>query len=243
MAGKYMKGALVSFTQSFIGAVPNVIIFQFNPETITHTWSAASGGAPSDPVAGRNPQASKGIPGETFGFTLAMDANDMIADGNVVSATLAGISGVYTRLAALEMLQYPLNGSGPSLTGSVSASISASGVNVSASLGLSSSQQTVPRLEVPTVLFIWGPQRIVPVRLTGLTINEKIYDANLNPTHAEAQVTLRVLTPDELIAVSEPMKSVANIAYSYTIALRQVQALANLGDSAASIIGMLPTPF
>jgi hypothetical protein len=33
---------------------------------------------------------------------------------------------------------------------------------------------------------------------------------------------------------------VATIAYSYTLALRQELAVANLGDSADSIIGMIP---
>jgi hypothetical protein len=56
-------------------------------------------------------------------------------------------------------------------------------------------------------------------------------------------VTLRVLTPDELLAVSAPMADIAKIAYVYTQGLRQVQAMANLGDAAASIVGMLPTPF
>ena len=36
---------------------------------------------------------------------------------------------------------------------------------------------------------------------------------------------------------------VAKVAYVYSQGLRQVQALANLGDAAASIIGMLPNPF
>jgi hypothetical protein len=92
-------------------------------------------------------------------------------------------------------------------------------------------------------LFVWGPQRIVPVRITQLSITEKLYDGLLNPVHAEAQIALRVLTPDELAAVQGPMRDVANIAYVYTQGLRQVQATANLADAAASIIGMLPTPF
>ena len=51
---------------------------------------------------------------------------------------------------------------------------------------------------MPVTLFIWGAGRIVPVRVTGLTITEKLYDSALNPIHAEAQLTLRVLTPAEL---------------------------------------------
>jgi hypothetical protein len=140
------------------------------------------------------------------------------------------------------MLQYPMSTAGSGLLGSISASIGAA-PQIATAAPTSAKTETVPRLEMPTVLFVWGPQRIVPVRLTGLAITERLYDRLLNPTHAEAQVTLRVLTPDELLAVSAPMADIAKVAYVYTQGLRQVQALVNLGDAAASIVGMLPTPF
>jgi hypothetical protein len=105
MAGKFFKGAFVSFMPTFVGSLPNVVVFQFNPETITHTWSAAA----VEPGAKADPLAVRGVPGEQFSFNLAVDAGDMIADGaaNPVAAGLATVSGVYTRLAALEMLLYP----------------------------------------------------------------------------------------------------------------------------------------
>jgi hypothetical protein len=237
-----IRGALISFTTSFIGLMPNVVVFQYNPETITHTWTDAPAAGTTDKDSKPNPLAVKGVPGEQFSFTLAVDSNDDIANGatNPIAAALAQVGGVYPRLAALEMLQYPTGSSGRGLIGGVSASISSSGLGLSAS---SSSSQTVPQSQVPTVLFIWGPQRIVPVRVTALTITERLYDSLLNPSHAEAQITLRVLTPDEIVSIDGPMQQLANIAYVYSQGLRQVQAAANLGDAVASIIGMLPTPF
>ena len=83
------------------------------------------------------------MPGESFSFKLFLDANEMIANGaaNPVAAALATASGVYTRLAALEMLQYPsAASSGASLVGTVSASISIGGS--SASLSASASVQS-----------------------------------------------------------------------------------------------------
>lgn len=49
MAGKFIKGALVEFMETFLLPLPNVIIFQFNPETMTHTWTQpqAAGGSGS----------------------------------------------------------------------------------------------------------------------------------------------------------------------------------------------------
>jgi hypothetical protein len=91
------------------------------------------------------------------------------------------------------------------------------------------------------VLFVWGPGRILPVRVTGLTITEKLYDSLLlNPTHAEAQISLKVLTPEELAFVSGPLGGLANAAYTFSQGLRQALALANLANAAESVIGMLP---
>src|SRR5258708_29636877 len=101
MPGKFMKGALVEFMETFLIPLPNVVIFQYNPETIRHSWTqpAAAGGT----GAGANPLAVKGLPGESFSFTISMDATDQLAEGNPIAL----VSGVYSRLAALEMLLYP----------------------------------------------------------------------------------------------------------------------------------------
>lgn len=234
MAGKYLRGALIEFTETFPLPIPNVIIFQYNPETMTHGWTPATTN-PGTPGAASNPLAITGQPQETFSFTLAMDATDMIADGDAVETALATASGVYTRLAALEMLLFPTAPPGGGLIGSVTAALGLTG-------GSSSNPtQQVPAAQLPTVLFVWGPGRIVPVRVTALSITEKLYDAVLlNPTHVEAQVTLRVLTQQELKYVDGPLGSLANTAYGYSQGLRQALALANLANAAESIIGMLP---
>jgi len=237
MSGFVLKGALVEFMPTFLVPLPNVTVFQYNPETMVHTWTQPEPSGGSGVTTG-NPLAVKGNPGETFSFTLAMDAGDDIADGNAVVAGLAEASGIYTRLAALEMLLYPTGSTSGGLLGSVSAA-------AGALTGGSSSgpTRTVPESTMPVVLFIWGIGRIVPVRLTDLTITEKIYDAALNPTHAEAQISLRVLTPAELVAArsdDDVLANLATIAYTYTFTLRQTLAAANLANAASSVIGMIP---
>jgi hypothetical protein len=227
---------------TFVGSLPNVVVFQYNPESITHTWTAAQATAPKP---GGDPMAVDHVPGETFSFKLSVDALDSIADGdsNPIAAGLATATGVYTRLAALEMLQYPADAfAGSGLVGTVSASIGP--LSASLSVGGGAAPKTkVPRAEVPTVLFIWGPQRIVPVRVSSLSITEMLYDTLLNPTHADVSITLTMLTPEDLAASTGELKEIAKGAYLYSQGLRQVQALANLGDAAASILGMLPSPF
>jgi hypothetical protein len=225
MGSNFIRGALIEFMPTFLIPLPNVIVFQFNPETIRHSWTQAVAATGT----GSNPLAVRGMPGEAFSFNLVMDANDGIAEGNPIAIA----TGIYSRLAALEMLLYPTGagslGGASALVGSVTGG------------GGASASASVPASQVPTTLFIWGPGRIVPVRVTGLTITEKLYDGLLNPTHAEAQIELKVLTPDELAVVTGPLAEVAKAAYAYSQGLRQVLALANLANAAESIIGMIPT--
>jgi hypothetical protein len=215
MAGTFIRGAFISFIPKFFAPIPNIIIFQYNPETMTHAWTQPA--AEEGERLQANPLAVKGDPGESFSFTLAMDANDMIADGSPVAVGLATASGIYTRLAALEMLQFPVD-------------------DPTAVAG----ESTVPALQAPTVLFVWGPGRIVPVRVTQLSITEKLYDPLLNPTHADATITVRVVTADELTHLAGPLKEVATTAYKYMKTLRQGLAAANLANATEGAIGMLP---
>ena len=240
-----LKGALVEFMPTFLVPLPNVIVFQYNPESLTHTWTQPEA-APAKPgQTTNNPMAVKGMPGESFSFTIAVDANDEIADGSAPTAAIAKVSGVYSRLAALEMLLYPTTGGTGGLLGAVSAAAT-TGLTVSASglAGRGSGPSTpVPQSTMPVVLFAWGPGRIVPVRVTGLTITEKLSNGTLSPTHAEAQLSLRVLTPAELSAAKTDdhvLGTLATVAYDSTLTLRQGLAVANLANAAESIIGMLP---
>jgi hypothetical protein len=238
MAGKFLRGAFVQFMETFLLPLPNVIVFQFNPETIAHNWTPAQVTAADD----ENPLAVSGPPGESFDFTLAMDALDMIADGSPVAEGLANVSGIYTRLAALEMLLHPTGAGGGSLLGSVSISAGAGGLSLGGALGGAAGvERQIPAAQLPTVLFVWGPGRIVPVKVNSLNITETLYHpVLLHPIHAEARIGLQVLTPRELQHVSGPLAEVARVAYTYSKTLREGLAIANLANSAESIIGMLP---
>jgi hypothetical protein len=242
MSEKFLKGALIEFKPLFGPPVPNVILFQFNPETMTHTWTqpepTGGEGVPTSGGARTNALAVQGLPGESFTFSIAMDARETIADGGPMGPA-AETSGVYTRLAALEMLQYPVPAPDRGLVGSVTASGTA-GASIGGALGGGQARRRVPQNQLPTVLFVWGPGRIVPVRVTALSITEQLYDGLLNPTSATANLTLRVLTPNELEWVTGPLKDIANGAYDYSQALRKVLAVANLGNARDSITGMLP---
>lgn len=212
-----MKGALVEFASSFSMAVPNVVVFQFNPETLRHTWSQP----PAD-TSGANPLAVKGAPGEAFSFTLSMDATDELVGPGFPPLGLA------SRIAALEKLMFPVSASSTDTLGGVA--------------NAGGQQRSVPASQLPTVLFVWGPGRILPVRIASLTITEKIFDDLLYPTHADAALELRVLTPTELDAVTGPLADLARAAYDAAQSQRSILALANLGDAARQVIALIPSP-
>jgi hypothetical protein len=225
----YMRGAFIEFVDTGLIPIPNVIVFQFNPETMTHTWTQSESANVT-----ANPLAVKGAPGEQFSFSLAVDALDSIADGGV-SGGLAEISGVATRLAALEMLLFPTGSTKSGLIGTVTGAIGGL-------LGGGGGEppRDVPKSVIPTVLFVWGPGRIVPVRVVSLTVTEKLYDKLLIPTHAEAAIGLRVLTAEELKADNDLLAPLAKAAVVYSNGLREVLSIANLVNTADGIVGMVP---
>jgi hypothetical protein len=240
MPGKYFRGAFIEFTSAFLVPIPNIILFQYNPETLTHTWSPAAPAEPS-PAQGpgaSNPLAVTGNPGEEFSFTLSLDASDTVADGSAPASALASLSGIYPTLAALEMLLFPSTSGGGSAL-ALAASIGGSVLGGGASAGVS---RSVPVSVVPTVLFVWGPGRILPVRVTTLRVTEKLYDPTLLvPTYAEAEIGLKVLTQNEIDALDDGLvKDLVQTAYDAMSTLRQVLALANIVNSADALAGMLP---
>lgn len=222
------KGALAAYASAAAGTKPVVTAFQFNPEKMVHTWSQEQpAGKPG--VEGGNPMAVPGFPGETFQFTILLDADDDVLSTQPPVAEAAQDHGVSGRLAALELLLYPAAiAQNPGLLGTMSSP---------------SPTWTVPNSTVPMVLFVWGPKRVVPVRVTSLTITETLYDAQLNPVHAQADIALRVLTPAELFAArpdaGTPAET-AQTAYVQTLQHRRQWAQTDAANAPSSIIGMLP---
>ena len=99
----------------------------------------------------------------------------------------------------------------------------------------------MPARSLAAVFFIWGPGRVDPVRVTALTITEKLYDSLLlMPVQVEAHIELKVLSAPELQFLSGGLGTLASAAASYMSSLRQRLALANLANSTESIAGMLP---
>jgi hypothetical protein len=228
-----LKGALVEFSERFIGPVPNVIVFQYNPESLTRSLEVW------DPSARDGAEATPGVPPaaaataqpadppETFSLALELDATDELETGDPVAV----LTGVADRLAALEMLLYP---EGDSLLDDLVGA-------VSSALGGGADAEPVPRGRVPVVLFVWGPGRIVPVRVTRFQVEEQAFLPTLYPIRAKATVGLKVLTPADFPAEGRTFaEDLAVVSFQFTRTQKRGLAAANLANSVDSILGMLP---
>jgi hypothetical protein len=240
---KLLKGALIQFSAPMLVPIPNIIIFQYNPETLSRTltpWKEPEADEEGKLTLGQRQydQLSQPYdPDENFSVTLDLDAADALEEPD--THPVAVLTGVADRVAALEMLCYPPKDSGGLLNISVEVSLGSGGA--SASLGGSALADIVPRLTVPVVLFFWGPGRIVPVRITSLAVEEQAFSPVLYPLRAKVTVGMKVLTESAFANQEETAAvKIAKAAYVFTRTQKEVLALANLANSVESIMGMLP---
>lgn len=228
---KLLKGALVELAEPFLGPIPNIVIFQYNPETISRSlkiWQTTQQSDPKSDSGAQNPEVhNRNVPfdpEESFDLTLELDATDALESPD--THPVAVLAGVADRIAALEMLIYPMDDAGSVLGG------------VLATLG--GAIDLPKRGKSKIVLFIWGPGRIVPVRLTKLTIEEQQFSPLLYPLRAKVSLGLTVLTPKAFDGDSGLAAEIAVGAAEFTRAQKELLAVANLANSVESILGMLP---
>jgi hypothetical protein len=170
---RLQKGAIVGLDP--FSPLASVVIFQYNPDTLTRTVQAraAGGGDTSQSEALR----LKGPPEETIKLDIEIDASDQLERADAI----AGQFGVAPALASLEMLLYPKS---PLVIANA----------VLSTIGMI---EVVPPA-APLTLFVWGLKRVLPVRLSELSITEEAFDPTLNPIRAKVGLSLRVLSYDDL---------------------------------------------
>lgn len=214
------RAALIEYTADFPATLPNLVIFQFNPEQLSRTIDIPA--RATGPTATEVTQAGD-PPTETISFTARFDASDRLArDQETVRAY-----GINPELAALQQMANPTG----TLTGLLGEAVDAIGSMISSGGGGGETAVPVPREHYPRVLFVWGTYRILPVVITGLAITETKFDFLLNPTQADVQITLQVITPtrcaDDLLMVG---------AATYSNAARELLALANIPATIAETV-------
>lgn len=217
-----MRGALIEYGTSLIGPIPNVVIFQFNPESLSRSLQIPP--RPTGPTQRETSQAGEKT-FERITFKAHFSAADALADDK----ELARRFGIGPQLAALEKMVLP----SAILSGMVGAVIDAigaalSGTRVEPAL-------PIPRETYPRILFIWGPTRILPVTIDSMSISELEYDTALNPLRAEVDIALTVIGVDDC---SDDLLAKGALGYS-TIA-KEAQAIANLANTAGQVVDLIP---
>jgi hypothetical protein len=202
-----LKGAFINLGAGLLGALPNIIVFQFNPDRVTRTPKLIQPPPLSSGAGNQDSQQQPGEPGESMNFTLRIDATDQLAKSN----PLAAASGILPTLSALELLMVP--------KGSLSIDLF--------NLGGGKKPHQHPPEKLPAVLFFWGPFRILPTSITSLSITETEYSPLLIPIRAEVSVNLQVLTPSQLAKDA----TFARGAYKYSQGVKEVMAALNLANA------------
>jgi hypothetical protein len=248
-----LKGAIIQFSAPMLVPIPNVIIFQYNPETMTRTltpWAPAErtyddeGNLRELSREQRNALSQPYDPQETFTVDLFLDACDALEEPD--SHPIAVGTGVADRVAALEMLLYPPNDSAIGGLLGVSVDVSIGGGN-GFSVTTGAKARAAKRRSVPIVLFFWGPGRIVPVRITTFSVEEMLYSPLLYPLRAKVNVGMRVLDDNDMLNIegvlgpSTASVKIAKACYTFTRVQKELLATANIANSVESILSLIPS--
>jgi len=223
---KILRGAFVEFG---ISLPPLIVVFQFNPLTITRTRTAMFT-PPSTKeydrvqsidlvkqIKGKNlfknirGQQKITVKPETLSFDIRLDATDKLNAGNTITEQF----GIAPQLSTLELMMLPKSQS--LLGGAVAALLRGS---------TKSFTFADDAANPPVILFIWGRKKIMPVDITNMTIKEEEFSTDLNPTRATVTVSLEVIEGP-------------NAPFLYTKALKEVMSLlnlANIGDIAQTMV-------
>lgn len=163
------------------GTPQRIIVLQFNPDTLERSLAPQAAGGGGDAGGGgsggdRNEALRlKGPAEESWKFTAEIDATDQFE--------VAAPEGIHPELATLEMLVHPTTAQ----------------LREAARQTKKGTIEISP-IEMPLTLFTWGSKRVMPVRLTELSINESAFDVNLNPIRASLSIGMKVLSVSDLPA-------------------------------------------
>jgi len=175
LSPRLLKGGIVQMDPGS-GRVLRVIGLQYNPDTLSRSLQVQ---ATSENGDRSEALRLKGAAVETIKVEIEIDGAERLGDpeANPVTVKL----GIQPELAALESLVQPR----------------ADALQQNDALAGAGVLEVLP-LESPLTLFVWSKQRVVPVRVTDLSVTEEAFDVALNPIRAKVSLGLRVLSVDDL---------------------------------------------
>lgn len=175
---KLIKGGLVILPPGGNGAPRRTIALQYNPDTLTRSYQVQGAGGDGGGERAQ-PFRLKGPAIESIKLDAEIDATDQLEFPDQHANTVQ--HGIAPQIAALESLVNP----------------SVEELQTLDTLASRGTLEIIPP-EAPLVIFIWGRDRVAPVRITELSVTEEAFDPALNPIRAKIGLGLRVLSTDDL---------------------------------------------
>ena len=223
-AAKLLNGAFVQLLEDIVGFLPNIVTFQYNPETISRALE------PWNPMevdqADRGSQAPTvqpfDVPERFSGFKLEFDATDGMGVGHPITDTF----GVEPQLAALRKLVQASEG----LVGDLVASVK----------DLAGGGGEARRPTVAPTLLVLGKRVILPVRITSFSVEETMHSPMLYPIMATVTLDMEVMTPDMFRCTASPAGKIATAAYQFTRLQEDAAALLNIGNMPSALSAVVP---
>jgi hypothetical protein len=173
-----LKGAFAIYAPDEEDKDPTVLPFQYNPNQVRRQLRHRAPSNERREGGDNTPQDMRrvvGPPIETITIAIELSAADALELPD--DHELVAKNGLIPALSALELLMYA-----PSFQFEQNKQLSTDGsVNLEPAL-------------LPMVVLILGESRVVPVHLTSFSVTEEMFDTNLNPIRAKADLAMQVLT-------------------------------------------------
>ncbi len=163
---KRFRGALVSVTKT---NKKTTVPFQYNPEKLDRTLTPKlydNPGGQGEFVGGAS---------QSITVTVSLQAVDTMVAQSKKNKLANAAKGLYAHLAALELLLYPSTKDIETYRNDLDNNV----------------KGAVPPQARPT-LFVWGPQRVLPVYLKSMVVKEMLFNIALSPVRAEVTLTMEV---------------------------------------------------
>lgn len=156
--------------------IRRVIALQYNPDSVNRSLKGRGAGPDGGEI-----QRVSGTATQTVSFDAELDVTDQLAEPNTAGNGVEVADGLHPYLAALEGLLNP-----PLVQVLENARIATEGF-----------LEIVPAAS-PSLVLVWSRQRVLPVRLTELSIVEEAFDTRLNPIRAKVSFSFSTLGVNEL---------------------------------------------
>jgi hypothetical protein len=213
---KTIQGALIQLYpgNGLVGianAVPNIVQFDINPNTLTRSYSpwkpetqtsAPAPGAAVQPIT---------VPEKFTGFKIELDP--YAAKSSLIPIYFATVEA---RISALRKMIRPSQG----LVGDLVQSV--------ADLVGAETDYTPPEI-APVILWL-GNRIVLPVQIEKFDVVEHQHDQLYYPVRASVTLEMTVMTPDKFRCTDSPVAQIAIATYEYTKSLEDLSAIASAAD-------------